>query len=138
MLANPRILVYLVPVFDGRLVVFDVAARGARGRWLPWDELPERGNPYETAAELGDQWCDGAVGDLVLVDVMSLTVAGWELAIVFRADLTALPGPDAVRAPYLFPTATFDAIGPFDSVDLERWVRRGKGGDSNAATGLLF
>ena len=119
-----HIAVYLVPVFEGRLAVFDVAAREARGRWLPWDVLEWGANPYETASALADQWCDVALNDLALVDVMSFPVAagGWELAIVFRAQLSAAPRGDEARKPYLFPAGTYDAIGNFDPVDLERWV----------------
>ena len=137
MATNPRICVYLVPVFEGRLVVFDVSAREARGRWLPWDILPDRGNPYEVAATLGDNWCASAISALTLADILSLTLPHpWELAIIFRAELTALPLPDPVRTPFLYPTATFDAIGAFDPVDLERWVAapRPEGRSSN----LLF
>jgi hypothetical protein len=65
-----HVAVYVVPVFEERLVVFDVAASAARGRWLPWDVLPFGGNPYETAAELADTWCEGAVADLALADAM--------------------------------------------------------------------
>lgn len=119
-----HVAVYLVPVFEGRLVVFDVSARPARGRWLPWDVLDFGQNPYEAASALADDWCAGAVSDLSLVDVMSFPFegGGWELAIVFRAELTSLPEPDDVRAPYHFPAGQYDAIGSFDPVDLERWV----------------
>src|SRR5262245_51798796 len=81
--------VHVVPVFEGRLLAFDVLSEAARGRWLPWDVLPFQGNPYELAAELVDEWCDGAIHDLALADVLSLVVPaeGWELAIVFRAEL---------------------------------------------------
>lgn len=120
-----HVSVYLVPVFDGRLVVFDVAAREARGRWLPWDVLEWGANPYEIASALADQWCDVPLTDLTLADVMSFPVSGggWELAIVFRAELSAAPAGDDARSPYLFPAGQFDAIGHFDPVDLERWVR---------------
>lgn len=121
-----HITVYLVPVFEGRLLAFDVRAKAARGRWLPWDALPFAGNPYETASELADDWCGGAMKDLQLVDIMSLEmpVEGWELAIIFRAELTALPEADVVREPHLFPEGRYDAIASFDPVDLERWVSR--------------
>jgi hypothetical protein len=121
-----HIAVYLVPVFQGRLVVFDVGAREARGRWLPWDVLEFGGNPYETASALADDWCGGALSDLALVDVMSFEVegGGWELAIVFRAELTAAPAGDDARTPFVFAQGSFDAIGNFDPVDLERWVTR--------------
>ena len=92
-----HIAVHLVPVFAGAVVAFDVSARDARGRWLPWDLLPYGGNPYETAAALGDDWCDGAVLDLAIVDALSFPLAGesWELALVFRAGLAAAPGGDS-------------------------------------------
>jgi hypothetical protein len=120
-----HITVYLIPVFKGRLLVFDVSVREARGRWLPWDVLEFGGNPYEAASALADDWCDGAVSDLALADVMSFPVdgGGWELAIIFRAELTALPSGDDVRTPFVFEPGAYDAIGNFDPVDLERWVR---------------
>lgn len=122
-----HITVYLVPVFEGRLVVFDVSAREARGRWLPWDVLEWGGNPYECASALADDWCEGAMNDLRLVDVMSFAVegGGWELAIVFRAELFTAPAGDDVRTPYLFAAGAYDAIGSFDPVDLRRWVQGG-------------
>lgn len=119
-----HITVYLIPVFDGGLVVFDVRAPQARGRWLPWDVLDFGANPYEAASALADGWCDVTLKDLSLVDVMSFPVegGGWELAIIFRAELGALPPGDDVRTPYRFEPGRYDAIGPFDPVDLERWV----------------
>lgn len=121
-----HITVYLVPVYDGRLTVFDVAAREARGRWLPWDVLDWRANPYECASALADQWCDVSLTNLALVDVLSLTVegGGWELAIVFRGELAEAARGDDARIPFLFPAGEFDAIGPFDPIDLERWVTK--------------
>ncbi len=121
-----HVAVYLVPVYQGGLVVFDVSARAARGRWLPWDVLEFGGNPYEAAAALADDWCGGALSDLTLVDVMSFPFEGegWELAIVYRAELTELPRHDDVRTPFRFDPGEYDAIGSFDPVDLERWVTR--------------
>lgn len=123
-----HISVYLVPVFQRRLVVFDVAAREARGRWLPWDVMDFRGNPYETAAALADGWCDGGISSLTIADVMSFPFegGGWELAIVFRAELTALPPGDDARSPFVFSEGEYDAIGRFDPVDIERWVAGGQ------------
>lgn len=128
-----HISVYLVPVYQGRLVVFDVAARQARGRWLPWDVMEFGANPYETAAALADDWCGGAVSSLTLADVMSFPFdgGGWELAIIFRAGLTALPPGDDVRSPFLFPEGEVDAIGLFDPVDITRWIG-GTGGEPSA------
>jgi hypothetical protein len=119
-----HITVYLIPVFEGGLVAFDVTAREARGRWLPWDVLDFAANPYEAASALADGWCDVALSDLSLVDVLSLPVegGGWELAIVFRAELSGMPPGDDVRTPFRYEPGQNDAIGPFDPVDLERWV----------------
>jgi len=119
-----HLAIYLVPVYQGGLVVFDVSAREARGRWLPWSVLPFRGNPYEEAAALADDWCEGALADLRLVDVISAASAtgSWELAIVFRAELTAMPAGNGDRQPERIPAAAVESIGPFDAVDLQRWV----------------
>ncbi len=136
-----HIAVYLVPVFEGRLVVFDVSARAARGRWLPWNILPFAGNPYEAAATLADLWCGGAVSDLTLADVMSFPSepGGWELAIIFRAELSAPPHGDDARTPVLLEQGQFDAIASFDPVDLARWVDHGSvARSSGASAGLIF
>jgi hypothetical protein len=127
-----HISVYLVPVYRRRLVVFDVAARQARGRWLPWDVMEFGANPYETAAALADDWCEGAVSSLTLADVMSFPFegGGWELAIIFRAELTALPGGDDARSPFVFAEGEADAIGLFDPVDLVRWIGGAAGAPS--------
>ncbi|MEX0781358.1 MAG: hypothetical protein WD557_01825 [Dehalococcoidia bacterium] len=119
-----HITVYLIPVFAGGLVVFDVESKEARGRWLPWDVLDFRQNPYEAAAALADQWCNVALDDLRLVDLMSFPVegGGWELAITFRAALAEMPPGDQHRRPFRFEPGSYDAIGPFDPVDIERWV----------------
>jgi len=123
-----HVAVYLVPVCEGRLVVFDVAEKAARGRWLPWDVLSWGGNPYEAAAELADDWCQGAVSALALADVLSFPFEGngWELAIVFRAELTRLPDADDARSPFAYDLGEYDAIGRFDPIDLERWVTAGR------------
>ncbi|MFN0147978.1 MAG: hypothetical protein ACKVT1_15855 [Dehalococcoidia bacterium] len=133
-----HVSVYAVPVFDGRLVVFDVSASVARGRWLPWAVIDFQQNPYEAASLLIDDWCDVPLADLALADVMSLSVegGGWELAIIFRAVLTALPEGDRERRPYLFEPGHYDAIGPFDPVDLQRWVEGGA--DRLPPADLLF
>jgi hypothetical protein len=135
-----HVAVYLVPVFQGRLVVFDVQASAARGRWLPWDVLEFGANPYEAAAALADAWCQGAVSDLALADAMSFPFGGegWELALVFRAELTARPQGDDARTTVVFDEGEFDAIGNFDPVDLERWVRRSQPGTTPKPGGLVF
>lgn len=138
-----HIAIYLVPVFERGLVVFDVTAKAARGRWLPWDILEFGGNPYETAAALADEWCGGEISDLALVDAMSFPFegSGWELAIIYRAELTRMPEVDEVRRPFRFDPGEYDAIATFDPVDLERWVERGSGGAVPGAPspgGLVF
>ncbi|MES4793001.1 MAG: hypothetical protein C4321_08485 [Chloroflexota bacterium] len=132
-----HVAVYVVPVFAGQLLVFDVDAPGVRGRWLPWTVLEYGANPYETAAALGDDWCEGAVSALEVVDVLSFPyeLDGWELALVFRALLTTPPGGDAHRRPVLVAPGRLDAIGPFDPVDLLRWVERGAACDPGAGRG---
>lgn len=134
-----HVAVYLVPVFENGLVVFDVSARAARGRWLPWDILEFGGNPYEAAAALADDWCGGALSDLSLVDVMSFPFEGdgWELAIIYRAELTELPAADDVRRSFRFEPGEYDAIGNFDPVDLQRWVERDRGESSPPTPGGL-
>lgn len=119
-----QLSIYLVPVFQGRMVAFDVEAAEARGRWLPWDVLELRENPYEAASELADRWCGVGMISLTLVDVMSFAQpdGGWELAIVFRAELAEAPLGDSARRPFLYEAGKYDAIGSFDPVDLERWV----------------
>ncbi|MEP6870311.1 MAG: hypothetical protein ABI939_00520 [Anaerolineaceae bacterium] len=121
-----QLSLYLVPVFEGRLVAFDVVANEARGRWLPWDVLDSFENPYEAASELADFWCGVSLTSLALSDVMSFTQPGgsWELAVVFRAELSAAPVGDSERAPFVYAAGQYDAIGNFDPVDLERWVTR--------------
>ena len=123
-MGGAHVAVYLLPVYTGQLAVFDVESAQARGRWLPWDILPWGGNPYELASELSDLWCQAPLTDLSLADVMSYPSPedGWELAIVFRAELAEPPRGDELRTPYFFPHGEFDAIGPFDPIDLERWV----------------
>ncbi len=124
-----HVAVYLVPVVEGRLVVFEVEAPGLRGRWLPWTVMAYGANPYETAAALADDWCDGAVAALEVADVLSFPfdADGWELALVYRAELAAMPAGDANRRPVAFAPGEADAIGPFDPVDLLRWVGAGNG-----------
>jgi hypothetical protein len=75
------------------------------------------------------------------VDAMSFSVPpeGWELALVFRAELDALPDPDDARRALLFEPGKFDAIGNFDPVDLERWVDGGPdAAPVTRAGGLVF
>ena len=144
-----QVACYLVPVFDGCLVVFDIHSKATSGRWLPWAVIDYGQNPYEAASLLADDWLNVPLDDLSLADVLSLeNEAGWELAIVFRAALPTLPPGDAERHTVRCEAGQFDAIAAFDPVDLERWVKgrdEGQGmGDEvelrkpAAVTGLLF
>ena len=92
MAGSVLLTVHVVPVLQGQLVTFLLEAPGPGGRWLPWTVLKQGANPYEIASTIVDEWCDGAMSDLRLVDVISREGdEGWELAVVFRAELTALP-----------------------------------------------
>ncbi len=123
--------VHVVPVLEGRIVAFVLEAPGPGGRWLPWTVLPQGSNPYEIASTVVDEWCDGAISDLRLVDVISRDGdGGWELAIVFRAQLTDLPR--GLRgAPRVCEPQDLAVIHGFEAVDLERWL--GVVGDEAAA-----
>ncbi len=138
------VTVHLVPVFEGRLLAFDLAQPHVRGRWLPWAVIEFGQNPYEAASLLADDWLDVPLVDLALADVLSLPGdgGGWELAIVYRAHPAAMPSASADRQPFLYAAGAFDAIGAFDPVDLERWVTmRAQPADvapGAAAAGLVF
>lgn len=123
-MAEPQVVVYLVPVFGGELVVFDIEGRGGiEGRWLPWSLLEYRANPYEAASALADTWCEVGMDDLRLVDVLSFAPeGGWELALVFRAELAEAPPSSHDKRPAMVAAGALDAIGPFDPMDLERWL----------------
>ncbi len=113
--------VHVAPVLEGSVVAFVFGADGPPGRWLPWTALPQGANPYEIASTIVDEWCDGAVSDLRLADVISREgEEGWELAIVFRAALTALPRGER-GAPRLCDPQDLAAVQGFAAVDLERW-----------------
>ncbi len=114
--------VHVVPVLEGRIVAFVLDSPGPQGRWLPWTVLTQGANPYEIASTIVDEWCDGAMSDLRLVDVISREGEdGWELAIVFRAELTALPGHER-GAPRVCDAQDLAAVQGFDAVDLVRWL----------------
>lgn len=119
-----QVSVHLVPVFEGRLVAFDVRAGQVHGRWLPWAVIDFRQNPYEAAALLADDWLDVPLTDLRIADVLSVDgpLGGWELAIVYRAECAARPRGDGQRTPFVYEPGEYDAIGIFDPLDLERWV----------------
>ncbi len=124
--------VHIAPVLEGRLVAFlvETPASPPGERWLPWTPLPQGANPYEIAATIVDEWCDGALSDLRLVDVISRDGDdGWELAIVFRAELTALPSGERAP-PHLCAPQDFERVHGFAPVDLERWLGAGEAGCS--------
>ena len=125
--------VHIVPVLAGRVVAFVLEAPGPKGRWLPWTVLPQGSNPYEIASTIVDEWCDGAMSDLRLVDVISREGdGGWELAIVFRAQLTDLPHGNR-GAPRVCEPQDLAGVQGFEAVDLERWL--GGAGDEAEAEG---
>ena len=114
--------VHVVPVLQGQLVTFLLEAPGPGGRWLPWTVLKQGANPYEIASTIIDEWCDGAMSDLRLVDVISREGDdGWELAVVFRAELTALPRGERGE-PRVCESQDLESVHGFDAVDLERWL----------------
>lgn len=118
-----HLTVYLVPIFEARIIAFDVAAPGARDRWLPWGILTYGGNPYEDASALADDWCQGSVGDLRLVDVLTGTAVGsWEVALIFRAELTAMPKADGKRSPVALSIPIEAPVRQFQPAELERWL----------------
>jgi hypothetical protein len=129
-----QVSVYLVPVFEGQLVVFDVASPAAKGRWLPWAVIDYAQNPYEAASLLADDWLAVSLDDLALADVLSLEAAGggWELAIIFRATMATLPAGNDERRPFAFAAGSYDAIAAFDLVDLQRWVESASGHGARA------
>lgn len=117
--------VHVVPVLEGRIVAFVLEPPGPKGRWLPWTVLEQGANPYEIASTIIDEWCDGAMSDLRLADVISRAGDnGWELAIIFRAELTALPGHER-GAPHVCDMQDLAAVQGFEAVDLERWLGGG-------------
>lgn len=114
--------VHVVPVLEGRIIAFVLEAPGPKGRWLPWTVLEHGANPYEIASTVVDEWCDGAVSDLRLADVISReTDGGWELAVIFRAELTAQPRGER-GAPHVCDPQDLAEVRGFEAVDLERWL----------------
>ncbi len=125
--------VHVAPVLQGQLVAFLLEAPGPGGRWLPWTVLKQGANPYEIASTIIDEWCDGAMSDLRLVDVISREGDdGWELAVVFRAELTALPRGERGE-PRACESRDLATVRGFDAVDLERWL----GGGAEAGSARL-
>ena len=134
--------VHVAPVLAGRLVAFALDAPGPAGLWLPWTPLGQGANPYEIAATIVDEWCDGAPSDLRLADVISRDGdGGWELAVVFRAELTALPRGER-GAPRVCEPGDLAAVHGFAPADLARWASAGPGGEAPApeseGSGLIF
>ena len=132
------ITAHIVPVFQRKLVVFEIIASAVRGRWLPWTTMAYGENPYVTAAAVVDEWCQGAINDLRLVDVIStqLDSGVWELSIVFRAELSAEPAASPQRTPVLVAAESAGRVGHFDQIDLERWV--GMPPEASVSEKLLF
>ena len=122
MAGSVLLTVHVVPVLQGQLVAFLLEAPGPGGRWLPWTVLKQGANPYEIASTIIDEWCDGAMSDLRLVDVISREGdEGWELAVVFRAELTARPRGERGE-PRVCDSPDLESVHGFERVDLERWL----------------
>ena len=123
MAAGVLLTVHVAPVLEGQRSSCPSSSMGDRaGRWLPWTTLKHGANPYEIASTVVDEWCDGAMSDLRLVDVISREGdGGWELAVVFRAELTALPRGER-GAPRVCDPQDLAGVQGFDAVDLERWL----------------
>ncbi len=132
------ISVHLVPLWQGRLVVFDIDEPPARGRWLPWTVAWFQANPYEVASALVEEWCGTFPHDLRFVDALSFETegGGWELALVFRAELGEQPVSAAGRRLVLVDPADLAPVGRFDAADLARWARPND--DRPAVRGLVF
>ena len=121
---QPILTVSLIPVVTGQLLAFDVSAPEAQGRWLPWTVLEYGQSPWECASLLGDEWCDGHINAIRLVDAISnfATNGGWELALVFRAELTLIPSAKPDRAPVIVSAGDSSLLNSFAEVDISRWV----------------
>ena len=114
--------VHVAPVLQGQLVAFLLEAPGPGGRWLPLTVLKQGANPYEIASTIIDEWCDGAMSDLRLVDVISREGDdGWELAVVFRGGAHGDAARGSGRAARLR-LAGPGGVHGFEAVDLERWL----------------
>lgn len=125
------VTVHALPVHAGRVVAFAVDAPAVKGRWLPWTPLPPGGEPWETASALVDEWCGEALAaELRLADALA---AAGGLALVFRAELTAMPGARR-GAPHACDPADLGAVRGFARADLERWL----GASAPAARPLVF
>lgn len=120
----------VVPVWQGRLVAFDVAEPSARGRWLPWAPIPHGHGPWEAAAEVADDWC-GEVADLRLVDALMGEGLGGsaQLSLVFRAEMLGAPRGDAQRTPVFVEVPPVAPVAGFSPADLARWVAGGSPGE---------
>ena len=126
---SPRgafVSIYLVPEWDGHLIAFDVVAKEAPGRWLPWTIADFGASPWETASALSNEWCGDTTESIELVDTISFETdsAGWELALVFRARLNALPPGETERIPVVSQPDDARLSVPFAAADLGRWIAR--------------
>ena len=137
----PLLTVHVVPVVHNKLLTFKVEALVAADRCLPWTLLDFGTNPYEAAAVLLEEWCDGAdVLDLRLVDVISRTGQddGWELAIIFRGELRAGPVAGIDREPLICEAGDIEPLNGFMVVDLERWLVTESYAELRSSSRLVF
>ena len=116
--------VHLIPVCERKLIAFDVTAPEAKGRWFPWTVLTFGTEPYEAAANLVDDWCDGSVKRLELCDVLTFKSYedAWQISLVFRSELTEIPQGDAKRKPLIFEKELPAVIDKFKAADIQRWI----------------
>ena len=116
--------VHLIPVCERKLIAFDVTAPEAKGRWFPWTVLTFGTEPYEAAANLVDDWCDGSVKRLELCDVLTFKSYenAWQISLVFRSELTGIPQGDAKRKPLIFEKELPAVIDKFKAADIQRWI----------------
>tara|TARA_B110000263_G_C15225814_1_gene472183 strand:+ start:583 stop:1041 length:459 start_codon:yes stop_codon:yes gene_type:complete len=119
--------IHIIPVYKGKLVAFDVTAPEAKGRWFPWTVLNYGIEPYEAAANLVDDWCEGSTQQLSLCDILTFMSyeGAWQISLVFRNELITLPHGDFERKPLLFDKELPTKIDKFQSADIERWINSG-------------
>ena len=90
---SPKALACRSTTFTGGLETLNFETESLRSGVRRTGELDRcLQSAEEAASELVDDWCDGALNDLSLVDVLSLEAfgEGWELAIILRADGSAV------------------------------------------------
>ena len=116
--------VHIIPVYKRKLIAFDVIAPEAKGQWFPWTVLTFGTEPYEAAANLVDDWCNGSIKRLELCDVLTFKSyeGAWQISLVFRSELTKIPQGVAKRKPLVFEKEIPPVIDKFKGADIQRWM----------------